>query len=132
MLNWVPRRVRFAGATVHSDSPAQRAVSVRLERKGGEQYVGHSANGQSVTDLRRGAEAMLDALSKLAGPGTSLVLRDVAPVLALKQSFVLAIVDARYEMQRATLIGTSPLSADPARDGALAVLNATNRFLGAS
>ncbi len=132
MLNWVPRRVRFTGATVRSESISQRAVSVKLERRGGEQILGHSGNGKSVTDLRRGAEAMLDALSKLAGPGTSLVLRDVTPVVALKQSFVLAVVDVRYELQRAALIGTSPLSADPAKDGALAVLNATNRFLGAS
>lgn len=132
MLNRAPRQVKFLGATVHptyAAHPSQRTVSVRLERKG-EQVVGRSGDGQAGPDLRAAGEAMLDALGKLVGKDVSLVLRDVAPVIALRQSFVLAVVEIRQGRETTALLGVCRSSLDTARDGALAVLDAVNRRLG--
>ena len=132
MLDWVPRRVKFMGATVHPtfvDHPSQRTVTVRLERKG-EQIVGRAGNGQAGADMQRAAEAALDALGQLVGKEVSLVLRQVAPVVALKQSFVMAVVEVRQDRANTVLMGVCPSSLHTARDGALAVLDAVNRYLG--
>ncbi|MBI2616058.1 MAG: hypothetical protein HYW52_10385 [Gemmatimonadetes bacterium] len=58
------------------------------------------------------------------------MLRDVAPVVALRQSFVLAVVEVRMEGQTTPLLGVCRSSLHTARDGALAVLDAVNRRLG--
>ncbi len=132
MLSRAPRQVKFLDATVHplpATYPSKRTVSVRLERKG-EHVVGRSGNGQAGTDLRHAAEAALDALGQLVGTDVSLVLRDVAPVVAVKQSFVLAVVELRMGGQTTTLLGVCRSSLHTARDAALAVLDAVNRCLG--
>lgn len=134
MLKRVPRGVKFLGATVHpvhGTSPSHRTVSVRLEREG-EHVVGRSGNGQAGAELRRSAEAALDALGQVVGKNVTLVLRGVAPMVALGQSFVLAVVELEKDGHATTLLGVCRSSLDRARDGALAVLDAVNRYLGAS
>jgi len=66
------------------------------------------------------------------GKDTAIALKTVGPVAALGQSFVLAVVDVTLEAQTHTLMGVCPLSLNPSRDAALAVLDATNRVLGLS
>jgi len=134
MVKWVHRRVRFAGAEVTS-SPraAAEVVRIKLQREG-QSFVGRRRNGsQIVTDeIRHAAEATLDALRKVVGRDTTMELKAVAPLAALGQSFVLAVVDVKMHNRAHTLMGVCPLSLNPSRDAALAVLDATNRVLGLS
>lgn len=134
MIKWVQRRVKFAGTEVRS-SPraAAEVVSVKLQRRG-QAFVGRYKNGASaVTDeISHAAEATLDALRQVVGKETTVALKAVGPVAAHGHSFVLAVVDVTLQGKTHSLMGVCPLSLNPARDAALAVLDATNRVLGLS
>jgi hypothetical protein len=133
MIKWVPRRVKFAGAEVKSSARAGEVVSITLERKG-QSFVGRQKNGVSSgsDEIRHAAQATLDALRKVVGNGTGIELTAAGPVAALGQSFVLAVVDVTLRGETHTLMGVCPLSLNPSRDAALAVLDACNRVLGLS
>jgi hypothetical protein len=108
-------------------------VSIKLERKG-QSFVGRQTNGANsgADEIRHAAQATLDALRKVVGNGTSIQLTTAGPVAALGQSFVLAVVDVTLRGETHTLMGVCPLSLNPSRDAALAVLDACNRVLGLS
>ncbi len=133
MIKWVPRRVKFAGAEVKSSvRTATDVVSVKLQRRG-QSYIGRQRNGASAADeIRHAAEATLDALRQVVGEDTEIELTAAGPVAALGQSFVLAVVDVTVRGRTHSLMGVCPLSLNPCRDAALAVLDATNRVLGLS
>ena len=134
MVKWVQRRVKFAGTEVRSaPKAAAEVVSVKLQRRG-QSFVGRHQNGSSAVteEISHAAEATLDALRQVAGKDTMVVLKTVGPVAALGQSFVLAVVDVTLEGKTHSLMGVCPLTLNPSRDAALAVLDATNRVLGLS
>jgi hypothetical protein len=133
MIKWVPRRVKFAGAEVKSSARAGEVVSITLERKG-QAFVGRQKNGAGTgtDEIRHAAQATLDALRKVVGNGTGIELTAAGPVAALGQRFVLAVVDVTLRGETHTLMGVCPLSLNPSRDAALAVLDACNRVLGLS
>lgn len=135
MVNWVPRRVKFAGMEIRSSpKTAAEIVSVKLQRRR-QFFVGRHKNGGSaaVTDeISHAAKATLDALRQVAGKGTTITLKTVGPVAALGENFVLAVVEVALQDRRHTLMGVCPLTLNPSRDAALAVLDATNRVLGLS
>lgn len=135
MVKWVPRRVKFAGTEVRSSpKAAAEVVSVKLQRRR-QFFVGRHKNGASavVTDeISHAAEATLDALRQVVGKDTVITLKTVGPVAALGTSFVLAVVDVTVQGRTHTLMGVCPLTLNPSRDAALAVLDATNRVLGLS
>lgn len=134
MIKWVQRRVKFAGTEVRSSAKAEaEVVSVKLQRRG-QSYVGRHKNGSSavVDEINHAAEAALDALRQVVGKDTPITLKAVGPVAALGHSFVLAVVEVTIEGQTHSLMGVCPLSLNPTRDAALAVLDATNRVLGLS
>ncbi|MBI3081589.1 MAG: hypothetical protein HYY94_01500 [Gemmatimonadetes bacterium] len=134
MIKWVQRRVRFAGAEVKSSPKAAvDVVSVKLRRRS-QSFVGRHRNGVSAVtgEISRAAEATLDALRQVVGKDTTIELKTVGPVAALGQSFVLAVVDVTVQGRTHSLMGVCPLSLNPSRDAALAVLDATNRVLGLS
>lgn len=123
---WPPGRIKFVEATVRE---GLGGVRVRLER-GGQSVIGEGGNGVSLLEEMRGAaHAALDALRQVAPPDTSLTLKDVAPVAALGQSFLLAVVEMRRGRQIHTLLGVCPLSLNVIRDAAVAVLDAANRVI---
>jgi hypothetical protein len=124
---WTPTRIKFVEASVLAQVGD---VRVRLEREG-EAVVGRAGSGASLMDeIRSAAEAALDALRQIAPPDTVFTLREVAPVAALGQSFLLAVVELSRGRQQRTLLGVCPLSLNVVRDAALAVLHATNRVVG--
>lgn len=136
MIKWVPRRVKFAGAEVKSSAKsASDVVSVKLLRRG-RSFVGRHQNGAAtaaVTDeIRHAAEATLEALRQAVGKDTPIELKSAGPVAALGLSFVLAAVEVTVNGHKHSLLGVCPLSLNPSRDAALAVLDATNRVLGLS
>ena len=125
--------MKFAGAEVKSSArSATDVVSVKLLRRH-QSFVGRQHNGASASDeIRHAAEATLDALRQVVGKETAIELTAAGPVAALGQSFVLAVVDVTVKGQTHSLMGVCPLSLNPCRDAALAVLDATNRVLGLS
>ena len=124
---WSPTRIKFVEATVMAHG-ANGRVHVRLEREG-EPVMGQGGAGDTLMDeMRSSAQAALDALQQVAPPDTVFALREVAPVAALGQSFVLAVVEFRRGRQFHTLLGVCPMSLNVVRDAALAVLHATNRI----
>ncbi len=133
MIKWVPRRVKFAGAEVKSSARvAGDVVSVKLQRRG-QSFVGRHQNGASgAEEIRHAAEATLEALRKVVGTDTNIELQAAGPVAAMGQHFVLAVVDVTVRGHTHSLMGVCPLSLNPSRDAALAVLDATNRVLGLS
>jgi len=134
MIKWVQRRVKFAGTEVKSSQKAAaEVVRVKLQRSG-RSFVGRHENGsRAVTDeISHAAEATLDALRQVVGKDTTIELKTVGPVAALGHSFVLAVLEVAVQGRTHTLMGVCPLSLNPARDAALAVLDATNRVLGLS
>lgn len=133
MIKWVPRRVKFAGAEVKSSARAAGdVISVKLRRRG-QSFVGRHQNGPSAVDeIHHAAEATLEALRKVVGKDTGIQLKAAGPVAALGQSFVLAVVDVTVRGETHSLMGVCPLSLNPTRDAAFAVLDATNRVLGLS
>jgi hypothetical protein len=134
MVKWVQRRVRFAGTEVRSSpKAAAETVSVKLQRRG-QSYVGRHKNGSSavIDEINHAAEATLEALRQVVGKDTAVAIKTVGPVAALGQSFVLAVVDVTIQGKTHSLMGVCPLSLNPSRDAALAVLDATNRVLGLS
>jgi len=133
MIKWVPRRVKFAGAEVRSSTRSGEVVSIRLQRKG-QSFVGKQGNGapSGSDEILHAAQATLEALRQVAGNGTGIELATAGPVAALGQSFVLAVVNVTVKDKTHTLMGVCPLSLNPSRDAALAVLDACNRVLGLS
>jgi hypothetical protein len=133
MIKWVPRRVKFAGAEVKSSARAGEVVRIKLERKG-QSFVGKQSNGAGTAadEIHHAAEATLEALRQVAGNDTNIELAAAGPVAALGQSFVLAVVDVTVRGQTHSLMGVCPLTLNPSRDAALAVLDACNRVLGLS
>ena len=124
---WVAHRMRFVEATVLAGA---RDVRVRLERNG-RSVTGQAGNGESLLDeMRSAAHAAIDALLQVVPADMTLTLKEVAPVAALGQSVVLAVVELRRGHQFQTLLGVCPLSLNVVRDAALAVLDATNRVIG--
>jgi hypothetical protein len=132
MVHWVNRRVKFVEAVAGQTQLTEGGVRVSLERQG-QPYVGRSGNGTGLQDeLSHGAEATLDALRLIAGQDVKLALLTIGPVVALGQNFVLAVVEVAFKREIFTVLGVCPRTAEAARDGALAVLQATNRILGLS
>jgi hypothetical protein len=124
--------VKFVNAAAQSVRPTRRAFRVNLERRG-KAFVGQSEDGASVIDeLRHSAEATLEALRQVVGQQTTVALKTVGPVVALGESFILAVVEVTHSGRTHTLLGVCPRSVTPGRDAALAVLSATNRVLGLS
>lgn len=132
MVHWVNRRVKFIEAAAGQTELTQGGVRVSLERQG-QPYVGRSGNGTGLQDeLMHSAEATLAALRQLIGQDITLALLTIGPVVALGQNFVLAVVEVAFKREIFTVLGVCPRSDSAARDGALAVLQATNRILGLS
>ena len=134
MVKWVQRRVKFAGTEVRSSPKATaETVRVKLQRRG-KSFVGRHKNGAPavIDEINHAAEATLDALRQVVGTDTAVAIKTVGPVAALGHSFVLAVVDVTIGGRTHSLMGVCPLSLNPSRDAALAVLDATNRVLGLS
>ena len=131
MTGWLPRRIRFVKSTTEHDAGVRR-VSVELRRPDEGSYVGKAERPSAEADLlRAGAEAAAAAVANAAGAGDAQVkVEDIERVKMFGRDIVVASVSATYRGQTFSLFGVCEVHDDPATAGALAVLSATNRYLG--
>ena len=127
-----PRIVKFVRVEL-KDKPANRCVAhVELMHQSGTACVGTVEGGCAPeATLMSAAQATAQALLQAVGTGEDLL--DIAGVelsQPIGRPTVFASVSAYYFRQRRELVGCCLVDGDPARAAALAVLNATNRFLG--
>jgi len=97
-----------------------------------ETFVG-TADGscEGADALRCAANAAADALRKAMGPAdVTLEIQDINLVRGVGLDVVMVSVGAIYVKETRQLVGVCPGREDAVRAAALAVLNATNRFLG--
>lgn len=118
-------------AAVEPVSGDRCRVRVELRRPELDPCVGTAEGSCAGPDaLRTAAKAAAEALRlTLEGAAASLRIRGVGLVDAFGQPAVMVSLRAQYQGETRSLLGLCPHSGDPARAAALAVLNATNRFL---
>lgn len=133
MADRPPREVRFLRTELepllHSD---RCRVSVRLSRVPSETFVGTADGGCEGTEtLRTAAIAAADALRQAMGAeDVVLEIKGVKLMEGIGVEVVMVSLAARYGGESRPLIGVCEGHQDPLRAAALAVLNASNRFLG--
>jgi len=133
MADRPPRTIRFIRADLdHIADDRCRAV-VQIERPESGLFSGSAEGPVGPTDqLRAVARAAGDAVSEaFKDDGVSVRVRGVLLVEAFGQTMVVVSVAAAAKGRTQTLLGVCDGGADASRAAALAVLNATNRFLGA-
>lgn len=127
-------RVRFYGAQRIPVAGNICRVRVRLDLPSGGSYTGVAEGPAGLDDeLRSAAAATLDALRQIVKARKVAVkfeLTEAAAFEAFGKPGVMVSIKADYQNQSPSLLGFSPLEADGLRSVAVAVLSATNRFLG--
>ena len=127
-----PRTLRFIRAELQKlDADRCRAV-VQIERPESGLHSGTADGAGSEADgLRAVTRATADAVSAaLAAEEVKVRVRGVQAVEAFGQFVVIVSVAASSRGRSQTLLGVCDGGDNTARAAALAVLNATNRFLG--
>lgn len=131
-----PRVVKFVKAELTSTGPNRCRGLVELKREGGRSCFG-SADGDCAEpeNLRCVAQATANALLQAVGAdsdpaGFEIRVKEVAVQDTFGKHTVLVAVSGTYFKQRRDLLGLCVIETDPVKAAALAVLNATNRFLG--
>ncbi len=131
MSDYAPRIIRYIRASLDIGVDSSIAV-VEVETPGLGRFVGSAQGGISATDqLRTVARATADALSEAFDTHNAQVrVLGVQLVESLPHNAVMVTLAASKGTDNRNLIGTCSLNAhDTAKATALAVLNATNRFL---
>jgi hypothetical protein len=130
------RAIKFLSVEVeHEDGEGCRA-RVQLERSGSDGTGGGGGFYQGAAELagpdviRCAAQATSDAITRvLAGTGTRMAIKDASVMQALGKRTVFVEVTVDSPAASRALFGFCLIDDDPARAAALAVLNATNRFV---
>ncbi len=127
-----PTRLKLVGMQVRTDTGNVRLrVQVSLEDSEGNAYAGEAQGPNSQTaSMRAAADAVVQALTKAAGPGAGFVLEDVALISMRDYKVVVAMVtllDSRGNEQ--VLTGSCIADVDLVEAAARATLDATNRRL---
>jgi len=131
MLKETPREIIFIRAEVDVLADhCEAIVEVKSQRVGS--FTGTAQGGINTTDqLRAVARATSDALSDaFKAEGARVRVIGVQLVDAVAQTAVVVSLATSAGEHTKTLLGISDGTSDPAKATALAVLNATNRFLG--
>ena len=104
---------------------------VELARRSGERYVGEQEGSGSLTlSLRYAAQASVAALQQVVDGGPAFELLGIKTVSAFDSTVVIVSVGVRFDGRRVRLVGSYVTEEGPERAAAIAVLNATNRYLG--
>ena len=125
------RSLKFLSVDLTQPSSGRCRAIVELDRPSGEPCVG-VAEGAGATDLERFrtvAQATASAILLAVGGENTLTLEGVTVVEALGKRTVFVSVRASYAGQNSVLLGFCLIEGEASRAAALAVLNATNRFL---
>ena len=132
MSDGAPRAIRFVRAQIDILPGDQCQALIQLERPGSGVFTGTAQSGSSQADqLRAVARATADALSEVFEAERAKVLvRGAQLVEVFTQTVVIVSLAASKGARTQSLLGVCEGGGDLARAAALAVLNATNRFLG--
>lgn len=128
------RTIRFVDARVDHLANESCKATVELEHRDGRMFVGSARGPQGKQDeLRAVARATSDALTDaFDDAGARVRVVNVLPVESLTQTVVLVTLAVTRGTDQHNLVGVCDATNDPVRAAALAVLNATNRYLGSS
>lgn len=126
------RTIRFVDARVEHLGDESCKATVELERRDGGMFVGSARGPKSRQDeLRAIARATSDALSEAFDDRAVRVrVVNVSLVESLTHTAVLVTLAVSRGSDQHSLLGVCDVAGDPVRAAALAVLNATNRYLG--
>ncbi|HWP37518.1 MAG TPA: hypothetical protein VNL18_08225 [Gemmatimonadales bacterium] len=121
-----PRQVKFVKARTAALAPARYQAEVEL-RGAANTYVGRAeAADADLAALQAAARATADALRLL---GHRVDVKEIEVLKPFGRFAVAALVEARYEDEKRSLVGFCMDAGDLNRAASLAVLNAVNRFL---
>jgi hypothetical protein len=126
------RSIRFLDAQLTRPAPDRCQAVVEVAGPDGEPRRGRAEGGAAPLEmLRTVARAAADAVSAGHGvTGTAVRVRGIQQVEAFGQVVIIVSLAATRAGKGQMLLGVCDGGEDLARAAALAVLNATNRFLG--
>jgi hypothetical protein len=123
------QRLKFAEFSFDRLPDDRCRVRVLLERPG-ESYTGMAeGEGSAAGALRCAAQASLTALEQAAEPGLSFELLGAKAVKAFDARVVIVAISAYSGGEGIRLVGSYLTEGNRERGAAIAVLNATNRYL---
>ncbi len=131
-----PRAVRFVDFTLEKLEGGRCRARVELDRQLNpalrQRYIGTAEDAASAAGtIKCSALAALEALRRVVGAAEEdLTLEDLKAVKVFDESAVIVALRARHKTQARRLVGFCLVEENAAQAAALAVLNATNRFLG--
>lgn len=126
-----PRSVKFVRLDLEQLPGNRCRARVELERQPGQTYVGTADGRRSKTGkLRCTAQAAADALRQAVGADEdAFELLELKTVTVLETTAVIVALSVHHQNETWQLVGFCLTAQHPTRAPALAVLNATNRFL---
>jgi len=125
------QRLKFASFDFDRFPNSRCRATVGLESPGG-LVVTETAEsvGAAASELRCAAQATVSALTRSVGDACHFELLGVKAIKAFDTTVIIVAISARRDEQVHRLVGSYLAEEDPERGAAIAVLNATNRFLG--
>ena len=127
------QRLKFSSFEFERFPKGRCRASVGLEHPDGTLVI-EAAEGISAADtaaeLRCAAQATIVVLGKFVGDACSLNLLGVKAIKAFGNNVVIVALSVREDDQFHRLVGSVLAEKNPERSAALAVLDATNRFMG--
>jgi len=132
MTGRASRTIRFVRSQVEDLGDGSCQAVVELEHRGRGTFTATARGPAAPADrLRAVARAASDALSDaFDDKGARVRVVNVQPVESLTKNAVMVTLAVTRGPDNQTLLGVCDVGDDPVRAAALAVLNATNRFLG--
>ena len=127
------QRLKFSSFKFDRYPKGRCRASVGLEPPSGlliEESVEALAAANSTSELRCTAQATVEALHKFVGDACSFEILGIKAVKAFNTTVIIVALSAQYDEEEHRLVGSYLAEENPERGAALAVLNATNRFLG--
>lgn len=125
------QRLKFSSFAFDRFPNSRCRASVGLEQPDGlVVYESVESAGAAVSELRCASLATVEALNKAVGEACVFELLGVKAIKAFDTTVIIVALSARHEDNVHRLVGSYLAEDNPERGAALAVLNATNRFLG--
>lgn len=125
------QRVRFTGFSFERRPNNSFRCEVTLARPDGDAFSGKEEGvGDGPAELRCVANATVAALEAAMDKAGTFEVLGVKAIKAFDTSVVLVAMSARRDDEVQRLVGSYLATDDTERGAALAVLNATNRYLG--
>jgi len=123
-------RLIFSNFIFNSFPDGRCRAQVELTRMSGGMFVGtREGKGAETVALRCAAEATVDAIQQVVESGRSLELLGVKSVHAFDSVIVIVSVGVTDQDGRRRFVGTYVADHGAERAAAVAVLNATNRYV---